>query len=230
MQFSTWPVCYEDEARTHLMQCAPAEAEFYGVYALVDERHKHLADCATAAHAVAVVSILNTVYQQLQEVRRNHVKTKNYSAQTAVILWDNVRDEWEVYEPILGDVGRLAQMDKIIALCEPVETCFAMAQAIGYDRPFDFEFVPYFLAEFLGKDNHNLAEIACNATDCRSDVNASELFALGQQVFEALLAVDVDEEKAVIQTGKFLAALTINPPAGQAKVIDINTHQEPTIE
>lgn len=226
MEVTTWPVCYEDEGRTHLMQCAPEQAEFHGVYVLVGERHKHIADCTTETHAIAVVDTLNTIYQQRQEVRRQHVTTKNCSAQTAVILWDKVRDSWEAYKPILGDVGRLAQMDKVIALCEPLETCFAMAQAIGYSDPFDFEFVPYFLSEYLGNGNHDICDIACKATDCQSEVVASDLFAIGQRVYEALLAVDVDEEKAITQTGKFLAVLTIKPPAEQAKVIDIATHQE----
>ena len=226
MKVTYWPVCYEVEGLPNLMQCSPEDAEFYGVYVWSEERHKHIADCATEGLAYVVVGVLNTLLQQRQEQRSNLVKAKAANTQTAVILWDNIRDEWEFFAPILGDVGRLAQMDKVIALCEPVETCFAMAQAIGYDSPFDFEFVPYFLSEYLGKGNHDICDIACNATGCNSSVNASELFAIGQQVFEALLAVDIDETKAVIQTGKFLAALTVKQPTDQAKVIDISTQQE----
>lgn len=91
------------------------------------------------------------------------------STLTAVIVWDNLRNAWDTYQHLLGTDGMLGKMEKAISLVEAVEACYAAAVVLGYDDPFDFEFVPCFLYEYIVNKNEDIYSIATDICNQQGD-------------------------------------------------------------
>lgn len=80
---------------------------------------------------------------------------------TAIVLTDTILCESpELRQYVDNDDGVQQLHQNIEALIEPVETCYALATDLGYDDPFDLEFVPDFLAFWLVQEYRDLPTIA----------------------------------------------------------------------
>lgn len=78
----------------------------------------------------------------LFDMRVADTKPKYNPLVTAMVIWEEILDEGNDFD-VLG--GVCATRDHFAKMVPEVEQAFHYALTLGYDEPFDWDFVPWFL-------------------------------------------------------------------------------------